>query len=82
MFVKKNINKNHPLYEKYVSECKNLFQGYEAKIETERAKYPNWKRLDHPASTEIRALERECNSKLGELQREYDFLFSKASDDE
>lgn len=82
MFVKKSINKNHPLYEEYVSECKNLFQRYEAKIEAERAKYPNWKGLDHPAGTEIRALEREYNSKLRELQHKYDFLFSKASDDE
>ena len=82
MFVKKSINKNHPLYEEYVSECKNLFQGYEAKIEAERVKYPNWKGLDHPAGTEIRALERECNSILRELQHKFDFLFSKASDDE
>ena len=82
MFVKKNINKSHPLYEEYISECKTLFQWYEAKIEAERAKYPDWKGLDHPAGKEVRALERERNSKLDELQRKYDFLFSKASDDE
>ena len=82
MFVKKNVNKSHPRYEEYISKCRDLFHIYEEKIEAEHAKYPNWRGLDHPSDIEVRLLERECNSKLRDLQREYDFLFSDVTDDE
>lgn len=82
MFVKKNVNESHPRYEEYISKCRNLFRMYDEKIEAERAKYPTWRGRDHPSDIKVLALERERNSKLRDLQREYDFLFSEVTDDE
>ena len=46
------------------------------KIETERAKYPEWQGLDHPSDPVVRLLERERDVKFKAQQKEFDFLFS------
>ena len=79
---KKKINENHPLFNEYKAKCDTLFHECWAKVDEERAKYPDWKGRDHPSDLAVYALEKECNSKLRDLQREYDFLFSDVTDDE
>lgn len=82
MSAKKKINENHPLFNEYKAKCDTLFHECWAKVDEERAKYPDWKGRDHPSDLAVYALEKECNSKLRDLQREYDFLFSNVTDDE
>ena len=77
MRAKKKINQSHPRYADYIAECKALFFEYDAWIEAERAKYPDWNGLDHPSYTVVRPLDRERNAKLRKIQEKYGFLFSE-----
>ncbi len=49
MNAKKKVDRAHPLYAEYLAKCEILFRNYTEKIETERAKYPEWQGLDHPS---------------------------------
>ena len=77
MSAKGRIDKSHTDYPEYVQKCYALSEKYSALEDAARAKYPNWKGLDHPASEEIKRLSNEMNSKLRQLQQEYSYLFTQ-----
>lgn len=71
------ILENHPRYQEYVNKCKSLGETF-FKIKYElKAKYPDWRGLDHPADLEIRPYEKQFYADLKKLQEEYAFLFVK-----
>ena len=53
MSAKKKINENHPLFNEYKAKCDTLFHECWAKVDEERAKYPDWKGRDHPSDLAV-----------------------------
>ena len=76
MSAKGKIDKSHPNYPEYVQKCYALSEKYSALEDAERAKYPDWKGLDHPAAREIKRLSNERNADLRQLKQEYSYLFT------
>lgn len=71
-------NKMHPLYREYIAKCKALSERFYEEENVLRAKYPEWRGKDHPASAEIKKLDLQHNTDLKALQQEYSFLFDRS----
>ena len=78
---RKRVNENHPDFQKYWAKCVELRSEYKPRLEAideiGRKKYPNWKGFDCPWGDERRKVEKEFNSKLKELQKQYEYLFTE-----
>lgn len=70
------INKKHPKYLEYIRKCEELTISYREKVNTERAKFPDWVGLDHPSDEEVNKLLTEMKKKLKKLKKEYHYLFN------
>ena len=75
MNERRSINKEHPKYAEYIAKCEELASRFDKIEEKLKAKYPNWRGLDHPADGEIAPYRRKFHADLRKLQEEYLFLF-------
>ena len=80
MSEKKRINEGHADYPEYVEKCRRLNDEFRAKEAAEKAKYPDWKGLDHPASDAVYGLKKQFHADLRALREEYAHLFAEERD--
>lgn len=77
MSVEKRIDKNHPDFPEYLRKYKALWDQYYAFEKAEKAKYPNYRGLDHPARAVTVPAYRKCCADSKKLQEEYAYLFTE-----
>ena len=79
MSERRNINKTHPDYPKYIEKCRTIsdtFLAEERAAETAaQNKYPNWRGLDHPGLKEFHEIKKRHHEALEKLKKEYWYLF-------
>lgn len=77
---RKCADENHPDYPEYIAKCKALraeFEPREKEVEAEgRKEYPNWNGMDCPWGDARRALMKEENERLKQLQKQYSQIFT------
>ena len=72
----KRLNKSHPDCAIYAARFKKIWDAYFEFEAAERAKYPDWRGLDHPSDLVTRPAHRKCCEATRQLQEEYSYLFS------
>lgn len=80
MSGRRKIDLQHPDCTIYRRKFEKLWSDYRKLEEAERAKYPDWRGLDHPADEALVPAYRECCKKMKELQQEYAYLFTKEAE--
>ena len=75
--MKKRLKREHPDAAEYKAKFDAIWDAYFEIEEAEKAKYPDWRGLDHPADAVLRPLHRKCCEQTKELQREYSYLFTE-----
>lgn len=79
---KKRINADHPNCVEYTARLRALWDAYFKREEVEKAKYPDWRGLDHPADVVLRPIFRTCCEDVKLLQQEYAYLFTEEEPDD
>lgn len=74
---RKRLNKNHPDYATYAAKFHAIWDAYFKREDEEKAKYPDWHGLDHPADEVLRLLHRKCSEDTRQLQQKYSYLFTE-----
>lgn len=81
MSVKRKLNEQHPDCAEYRRKFEAIWKAYIKLEEIEKAKYPDWKGLDHPANEVLCPAYHKCCEEMKELQKEYAYLFTEISEE-